>query len=99
MSEKELMILRLLMEHPNGLFGSDFVDTSKGVLKRGSIYTTLDRMVAKGYVKEAQEPTGLPHLTPRTRHTISAAGRRAFNDFLSTHRLALARGSLVGSIA
>lgn len=86
------MILRLLMDHPQGLYGSDFVELSRGKLKRGTIYTTLDRMIDDGYLTEAQDPPEDDHLTPRTRHIISAAGRRAFNGFLRDHRLQLAAG-------
>lgn len=35
--------MRLLVDRPSGLYGSEFVDLSEGKLKRGSIYTTLDR--------------------------------------------------------
>jgi DNA-binding PadR family transcriptional regulator len=96
MPEKELMILRLLIEHPDGLFGSDFVEISGGILKRGTIYTTLDRMVAKGYEKESQIQSEVPHLTARTRHSISAAGRKAYEHFLQKHGLSICHGSLSG---
>lgn len=97
MTEKQLMILRLLLDHPHGLYGSDFVDLSHGKLKRGSIYTTLDRMIADGFVSEAQDAPEAPHLAPRTRHIIAAAGHRAYYEFLSTHRLAPVSGSFAGA--
>ena len=36
-------------------FGLELVDTSKGTLKRGSIYVTLGRMEVKGFVVSRQE--------------------------------------------
>ena len=36
-------------------YGLELVDASKGRLKRGSIYVTLGRMEAKGFVESRQE--------------------------------------------
>lgn len=97
MSEKELMILRLLIDNPRGLYGSDFVQLSQGVLGRGSIYTMLDRMIAKGYVNEAQEAPEEAGLTPRTRHMVSAAGHRAYRMFLKVHGLSRTKRFTLGT--
>ena len=52
-SPTESLILDLL-EHGER-FGLELVDASKGSLKRGSVYVTLSRMEAKGFVESRQE--------------------------------------------
>ena len=69
---KERLILDLLVAH-GPLYGLQLVKLSDGMLKRGTVYITLARMEAKGYVDSNQEPLppgaiGLPrrifHPTP-----------------------------------
>jgi len=51
---KERLILDLLIA--NGpLFGLQLVAMSDGALKRGTVYVTLGRMEAKGFVRSEQE--------------------------------------------
>jgi PadR family transcriptional regulator, regulatory protein PadR len=62
-SATESLILDLLQHGER--FGLQLVDESRGALKRGSVYVTLARMEAKGFVASRQEerpPTasGLP---------------------------------------
>ena len=57
-------MLDLLSEQP-GLYGLQLVAASGGMLKRGTVYVTLGRMEAKGYVvsrpdPESPENGGLP---------------------------------------
>ena len=52
-STTESMILDLLEERTR--FGLELVDASGGRLKRGSVYVTLARMEAKGFVQSEQE--------------------------------------------
>jgi PadR family transcriptional regulator, regulatory protein PadR len=52
-SPTESLILDLL--EPDERFGLELVDASSGRLKRGSIYVTLGRMEAKGFVESRQE--------------------------------------------
>jgi DNA-binding PadR family transcriptional regulator len=52
-SSTESIVLDLL-EHQER-FGLELVEASGGVLKRGSIYVTLGRMEAKGFVESRQE--------------------------------------------
>lgn len=76
MTNREVMTLQLLIEHPRGLYGSDVVRLSGGSIGTGTVYSVLERLVARGYVDEhedRQDDGGLP----RTRHTITEAGRRA----------------------
>jgi DNA-binding PadR family transcriptional regulator len=53
MSATESLVLELLRDGKQ--YGLELVDTSKGALKRGSIYVTLSRMEAKGFVESWQE--------------------------------------------
>lgn len=52
-STTESMILDLLQERTR--FGLELVEASGGRLKRGSVYVTLARMEAKGFVESEQE--------------------------------------------
>lgn len=55
LSPKERLILELLVS-TGPLFGLRLVELSEGRLKRGTVYVTLTRMEAKGYVESEQEP-------------------------------------------
>jgi len=52
-SSSESLVLDLLESSER--YGLELVDASKGRLKRGSIYVTLGRMEAKGFVESRQE--------------------------------------------
>src|SRR5215510_11820428 len=53
MSATEALLLDLLGDGER--FGLELVATSKGRVKRGSVYVTLSRMEAKGFVASRQE--------------------------------------------
>lgn len=53
MSPTESLILELLRVRER--YGLELVDASNGALKRGSVYVTLSRMEAKGFVESWQE--------------------------------------------
>ena len=88
MSPKQLTALRLLAENPEGLYGSELAELSAGRLTRGTVYTTLERMVADKYVREVEEPASPKLRLPRTKHFITAEGKRAYAEFLDEHRAA-----------
>jgi len=92
-SPRELLTLRLLIDNPTGLYGSDFVSISKGKLGRGSIYTMLDRLVSKGYVREVADPRAADILIARTRHLITPKGMREYQAFLADQGLAMIVGA------
>jgi DNA-binding PadR family transcriptional regulator len=52
-SATESLILDLL--EPGERFGLELIERSDGRLKRGSVYVTLSRMEAKGFVESRQE--------------------------------------------
>ncbi len=74
---KERLILELLVSD-GPMFGLQFVDASRGRLKRGTVYVTLGRMEQKGFVESEQEsrPAGAIGL-PRRVYRPTALGERA----------------------
>jgi DNA-binding PadR family transcriptional regulator len=61
---KERLILEVLVSD-GPMYGLQLVERSDGALKRGTVYVTLGRMEAKGFVVSQQEPAppgaiGLP---------------------------------------
>lgn len=78
-SAKELLVLSLLRDEPQGMYGLEMVNASDGRLARGTVYVLLGRLEEKGYVhsrvaKKADHP-GLP----RPRYTLTAPGRRVLD--------------------
>jgi PadR family transcriptional regulator, regulatory protein PadR len=73
---KERLILDLLVSH-GPLFGLQLVALSQGALKRGTVYVTLGRMEAKGFVRSEQEamPPGAIGL-PRRLYYPTPLGER-----------------------
>ena len=87
---KERLILELLVS-VGPLYGLELVDRSEGGLKRGTVYVTLGRMEAKGFLTSEQEemPAGAIGL-PRRRYRPTALGERAlraWNVFTQALRL------------
>ncbi len=74
---KERLILELLLAH-GALYGLELVDWSSGALKRGTVYVTLGRMEAKGFVTSEREdlPEGAIGL-PRRHYRTTGLGERA----------------------
>ncbi len=99
MAPKELKILRMLMDTPKGLYGSEIVALSNGFLGRGTIYTLLDRLVEKGFVREVEEPPTPALQLARTRHFITGAGQTAVYAFVREMGLALPNNAALGSAA
>jgi DNA-binding PadR family transcriptional regulator len=94
MAPKELHILRLLMDNPRGLYGSEMVHISDGKLSRGTVYTLLERLIDKGFVREETEPASPGFNAPRTRHFITGEGQRACHEFAKTLGLQIIAGAL-----
>jgi DNA-binding PadR family transcriptional regulator len=80
---KERLILDLLVAH-GPLYGLQLVKLSEGTLKRGTVYATLARMAAKGYVDSQQEllPPGAIGLPRRIFHP-TALGIRVLNAWVA----------------
>jgi DNA-binding PadR family transcriptional regulator len=79
---KERLILELLVAE-GSLYGLQLVKLSQGALKRGTVYATLARMDAKGYVESEQEslPPGAIGL-PRRIFRPTALGTRVLNAWI-----------------
>jgi len=73
---KERLILDLLVSEAP-LFGLQLVALSGGALKRGTVYVTLGRMEAKGFLRSEQEaiPPGAIGL-PRRMYYPTPLGQR-----------------------
>ena len=73
---KERLILDLLVS-AGPSYGLQLVKFSGGTVKRGTVYATLARMEAKGYVESEQEdlPEGAIGL-PRRIYRLTALGKR-----------------------
>ena len=85
LSAKETQILNLLA-HKREMYGLQMVATSKGRLRRGTVYVTLGRMEDKGYVTSRTEdaPDGAGGL-PRRLYEATPYGLRvlkAWSTFL-----------------
>jgi PadR family transcriptional regulator PadR len=76
-SPKELLVLELLRHQE--LYGLQLVAASRGRLKRGTVYVTLGRMEAKGYIASKLDaaPSGMGGL-PRRIYGATPLGRRMF---------------------
>jgi DNA-binding PadR family transcriptional regulator len=77
----EALILSLLRDRSEGAYGSQLVYDSDGKLKRGSVYTLLNRLEQAGFVKSKEEPAQDDYALPRTRYKITGAGIRARAEF------------------
>ena len=87
---KERLILELLQSE-GPLFGLQLVALSQGALKRGTVYVTLGRMEAKGFVASEQEsmPAGAIGL-PRRLYSPTPLGKRVLRAWdLVVRELAL----------
>ena len=74
--KKERLILELLVSG-GPTYGLQLVEQSDGALKRGTVYVTLGRMEAKGFVESEQEelPPGAIGL-PRRIYKPTGLGER-----------------------
>jgi PadR family transcriptional regulator, regulatory protein PadR len=74
--KKERLILELLVSG-GPMYGLQLVEQSDGALKRGTVYVTLGRMEAKGFVTSDQEelPPGAIGL-PRRVYRPTGLGER-----------------------
>lgn len=76
---KEALILEMLVESGRELFGLEMVEASKGKLKRGTIYVTLQRMTEKGLIESKVEPRLAPEVgIPRRVYWPTGYGQRVY---------------------
>jgi PadR family transcriptional regulator PadR len=86
LSGKETLILELLARGEE-LYGLQLVAASQGLLKRGTVYVTLGRMEAKGYVTSRAEdaPDGAGGL-PRRLYEATPQGVRVLKAWSTLMR-------------
>jgi len=83
LSKTEALILQIISE--NGfreIYGLELLKLSNGGIKRGTIYTTLQRMQDKGFVTSRQEekPNDISGI-PRRLYEITGTGQRALHAY------------------
>jgi PadR family transcriptional regulator, regulatory protein PadR len=75
--KKEVLVLEILAA-TGPMHGLGLVAESGGALKRGTVYVTLGRMEAKGFVMSEQEPSHPGAIgLPRRIYRITPLGGRA----------------------
>jgi DNA-binding PadR family transcriptional regulator len=72
----ELLILQLLRDEPEGMYGLEIVRSSGEKLKRGTVYVTLGRMEEKGFIRSRVDKTTAHAGLPRPKYTLTATGQR-----------------------
>jgi DNA-binding PadR family transcriptional regulator len=73
---KEQAILELLASQ-GPMYGLQIVERSGGTLKRGTVYVTLGRMEAKGFVESEEQPLPPGGIgLPRRIYSMTALGER-----------------------
>ena len=86
LSPKESLILDLLIEH-SSMYGLELVSSSRGRLKRGTVYVTLGRMEEKGLVESHQEPVSRRADAPTRRmYRATAHGHRVLDAWTTIAR-------------
>ena len=80
-SATEALIIELLQDDER--FGLELIEHSRRRLKRGTIYVTLSRMEAKGFVESRQEerPAGAIGL-PRRLYRVTPYGLKVHDAYL-----------------
>lgn len=84
-SDKEVVILHMLKNDPDGMYGLEMVRESDE-LKRGTVYVTLNRMAEKGFVESRQEDRGAEGGLPKRVFSITGTGRRALRAYVAQQR-------------
>jgi DNA-binding PadR family transcriptional regulator len=88
LSAKEQLILDLMIASRSAMYGLELVASSRGRLKRGTVYVTLARMENKGFVTSRHEDAppdggGLP----RRLYSPTALARRLVEAHAQLARL------------
>jgi DNA-binding PadR family transcriptional regulator len=86
-SQKEAVILGILLSlAEREAYGLRILQDSAGLLKRGTIYVTLQRMEEKGLIDSRQEPRQMPEVgIPRRLYSVTGLGALAFAEYKRLH--------------
>ncbi len=78
LSEKEFVIMNLLIGSMKEMYGLQLVDKSEGLLKKGTIYVTLKRLQDKNYVQSRKEDEQPGVAMPRRLYKATGLGQRVY---------------------
>ena len=81
----EFLLLDLLGQRER--YGLQLVDASAGKVKLGTVYVTLARMEAKGFVESRQEEVAPGDGPPRRLYRATGLGARAYRSLEHAARL------------
>lgn len=84
LSKKEFIAMNLLVGALRPLYGLQMVEQSKGELKRGTIYVTLNRLQEKGYITSTKEREQPGIAQPRRLYKATGQGVKVFRALEST---------------
>src|SRR5215211_6128796 len=88
LTEKEYVILDLLIHDLRGLYGLQIVAKSQGRLKKGTVYVVLQRMQDKGLIDSKSEARVAPEIgIPRRIYTVSGYGERVYKAYTVAQRI------------
>jgi DNA-binding MarR family transcriptional regulator len=79
LSDKEAVILRLLVGARRKMYGLEMVEASDGALRRGTVYVTLDRMEDKGYISSRKQSKSPDGAAARRLYKVEGLGERALS--------------------
>jgi DNA-binding PadR family transcriptional regulator len=83
----EAVILGALLSVSREMYGLQILEEADGLLKRGSLYVTLQRMEDKGLVESHQEERPKPEVgIPRRLYKVTGVGASAFNAYRARHQ-------------
>ena len=76
-TRSEMVVLRTLLDSPEGMYGLQVVAASHGAITRTSVYVLLSRLTNKGFVK-VKKPKRDPQYPglPRPLYVLTADGMR-----------------------
>lgn len=75
-SDKELIVLQLLVAKTGQMYGLELVEASEGRLKRGTVYVTLDRMEDKGFIRSKKDSDAEAGAAARRLYKATGLGQR-----------------------
>ena len=86
LGEFEHLVLLAAFRHPDGAYGltlgQELETLAKRRVSRGALYTTLDRLEQKGFLRWRIEETGPDRGGhPRRRFAVTALGQRALRSY------------------
>lgn len=86
--QTEAVILGVLLSSvASEMYGLEILGQAGGMLKRGSLYVTLQRLEEKRLVESRQEERPKPQVgIPRRLYSVTGLGERAFNEYRMTQQ-------------